>query len=95
MATPPPFSSQYYPDSYSIIFVSAIDFVIPEIFESHGRNKLGVVMAKLLGLVSTRDREASEELRSLFNCLAPSTSQWKKATQVLKIILFMRVIRIA
>ena len=82
--TSSPFSSQHSPNSYSVISISEIDFVIPEVFESHGRNKLGVVMAKYLELVIACDGGASKELKSLFNCLTPSTSQWKKATHVLK-----------
>ena len=70
----PPFSSQHYPDSYSIIFASAIDFVIPEIFESHGRNKLGVAMVKYFELVSACDGEVSEELKTLLTCFVPFTS---------------------
>ena len=84
MVAPPPFSSQHYSDSYSIISASAIDFVVSEIFESHGKNKLEVAMAKYLESVSVRDGGASEESRSLFNCLAPSTSLWKNVTSVVK-----------
>ena len=62
IVTPSPFISQHYPNSYSIISASAIDVIIPEIFESYDRNKLGVVMAKYLESLRTRDRGASEEL---------------------------------
>ena len=41
-------------------------------------------MAKYLEPVSARDGGVSEELRSLFNSLAPSTSQWKNVTRVFK-----------
>ena len=84
MVTPSPFSIQHYPNSYSIISASAIDFVISKSFESHDKNKLGVSMAKYLEPISGRDKEASEELRSLFKCSVSSTNQWKKATRVLK-----------
>ena len=47
-------------------------------------NKLGVMMVKYLELKIARDGGVSEELRSLLTCLAPSTSQWKKVTRVLK-----------
>ena len=73
MVTPPPSPSRHSPNSYSVISVSEINFVIPEVFEFYGKNKLEVAMAKYLE-PSTHDREVNEELRSLFNCLARSTS---------------------
>ena len=75
MVAPSPFSCQHYPDSHFIISASEIDFVILEIFESHGRNKLGVAMAKYLDSVSAHDGKVSEGLRLLLTCLAPPTSQ--------------------
>ena len=76
--------SQYFPNSYSVISISEIDFVIPKVFEFHDRNKLGVAMAKYLELEIVHDRWVSEGLKSLLTCLAQSTSQWKKVTRVLK-----------
>ena len=51
---------------------------------SHGRNKLGVAIAKYFEPVRGHDGGVSEELKLLLSCLAPSTSQWKKVTRVLK-----------
>ena len=48
--------SQYFPNSYSVISISEIDFVIPKVFEFHGRNKLGVAMAKYRELEIVHDR---------------------------------------
>ena len=84
IVTSSPFFSQHYPVYYSIISASAIDFGITEIFEFHDKNKLGVAIAKYLEPISVRDGGASEELSSLFNCLVPSTNEWKKATSMLK-----------
>ena len=78
------FSNQYFSNSYSVISVSEIDFIISKVFESHCRNKLKVVMAKYLELIIVCDGGVSEEFRILFNCLTPSTSQWKNVTHVLK-----------
>ena len=63
--TPPPFSNLHSPDSYSVISISEIDFIISEIFEFYGRNKLKVVMVKYLEPVSACNGEMNEELKSL------------------------------
>ena len=84
VVTPPPFPSQYSLNSYFVISISETDFVIPEVFQFHDRNKSGVEMTKYFKLIITRDGEVSEELTSLLTCVATSTSQWKKVTRVLK-----------
>ena len=73
--TPHLFPSQHSPNSYSIISISEIDFVISKVFAFHGKNKLRVAMTKYLESVSARDGGVSEELRLLLAYLAPSTSQ--------------------
>ena len=65
VVTPLPFSNQHSPNSYSVISISEIDFVILEIFQFYGRNKLGVTMAKYRELISIHDGGVSEEFRSL------------------------------
>ena len=79
-----PFLNQYSFDTYFLIFVSEIDFIMSEDFEFHNRNKLRVMMAKYLEPVSARDGGVSEELKLLLTCLAPSTSQWKTIVCVCK-----------
>ena len=53
--TSPPFLNQYSPDSYFLIPVNEIDFIILEDFEFYDRNKLRVAIAKYLELARTRD----------------------------------------
>ena len=82
--TSSPFLNQYSLDSYSLIPVSEIDFILPENFEFHDRNKLRVMMTKYLELINALDGGVSEDLRSLLVCLAPSTNTWKTVPRVLK-----------
>ena len=84
MVISPPFPSQHSLNSYSVISVSEIDFVISENFEFHDINKLGIAMVKYFESVSARDDGVGEELRPLLVCLAPSTSPYKTVTHVLK-----------
>ena len=83
MLTPLPCPHQYSLNLYFVIFVSEIDFVVPEVFELYGRNKVRVAITKYLEFVIACDGEVNKELRSLVTCLAPSTSQWKKVTRIL------------
>ena len=76
VVTPPLFPNQHSPNSYSVISITEIDFVIPKIFEFHRRrNKLEIAMTKYLELIITHDGGVSEELKSLLTCFEPSTSQ--------------------
>ncbi|XP_071901914.1 uncharacterized protein [Coffea arabica] len=84
VVTPPPFPNPHFLNFYSMISVNEIDFVIPEVFESHGRNKLRVAMVKYLEPLSALDGGVEEKLRSLLDYLAPSTNPWKTVTRVLK-----------
>ena len=65
VVTPPPFLNQHSPNSYFMISVSDIDFLISEVSEFHDRKKLGVVMAKYLEPISARDGEVYAKLRLL------------------------------
>ena len=71
-----PSSNQYVLEYHSISPVNEIEFIIPEEFEFHNRKNLGVMM--ITKLLIGHDGGASEELKLLFDCLAPPTSQWKK-----------------
>ncbi|XP_071907314.1 uncharacterized protein [Coffea arabica] len=84
VVTPPPFPNPHFLTSYSMISVNEIDFVIPEVLESHGRNELRVVMVKYLEPLNALDGGVDEELRSMLDYLAPSTSPWKIVARVLK-----------
>ena len=79
---PSPFLNQHFPDSYSLIPVSEINFIISKNFKFYDRNKLRVMMTKYLEPISTGDGEVSEELRLLLTYLALSTSSWKTTTRV-------------
>ena len=84
MVTSLPFPSQHSSNSYSVISISEIDFVISEDFEFHDRNKLRVTMVKYFEPVSAHDEGVSEKLRSLLVCLELSTSPWKTVTHLFK-----------
>lgn len=77
-----PSSSQCVLEFHSICPVVEIDFIIPKEFDFHGRNNLGVMMTTKL--LIGHDGGVSEDLKLLFDCLAPPTSQWKKRARVRK-----------
>ena len=82
--TSPPFLNQYSPDSYSSIPVNEIDFIIPENFEFHDRNKLRVAMARYLEPINASEGGVNGECKLSLTCLAPFTSPWKPVTRVPK-----------
>nr|XP_027061857.1 uncharacterized protein LOC113688274 isoform X2 [Coffea arabica] len=84
VVTPPPFPNPHFLNSYSMISVNEIDFVIPEVFESHCRNELRVAMVKYLEPLNALDGGVDEEWRSLLEYLTPFTSLQKIVARVLK-----------
>ncbi|XP_071902219.1 uncharacterized protein [Coffea arabica] len=82
--TSSPLLNQYFPDSYSSIPVTEIDFIIPENLKFHDRNKLRVAMEKYLEPKNACDGGVNGECKLSLTCLAPSTSPWKTVARVLK-----------
>ncbi|XP_071928948.1 uncharacterized protein [Coffea arabica] len=82
--TSPPLLHQYSPDSYSSIPVNEIDFIIPDNFEFHDRNKLRVAMARYLEPINANEGGVNGECKLSSTRLAPFTSPWKPVTRMLK-----------